>query len=70
MKFYKWVVEFQVADTWVADGFDLTDERAHDMLASDLSYAYGHELKAKVIRAPSAAAIAKEQGCATTAEGE
>ncbi len=62
-KFYKWTVEFQVADVWVEDGFDLTNERALNMLAEDLSMAeIGHELKAKVIKAPSKKAIRKEQG--------
>lgn len=49
-------------ETWVADGFDLTDDRALQMLAGDLSYAYGHELGAKVIKAPKPAAILKAQG--------
>lgn len=61
-KFYKWTVEFEVAASWVADGFDLTDERAHDMISGDLTYAYGHELRAKVIKAPAPPSIRKEQG--------
>lgn len=66
-KFYKWTVEFSVDASWVADGFDLTDERALDMLANDLSYAdAGQELKAKVIKSPSAKAIRKEQGYVDT----
>lgn len=48
----KWTVEFEVSPNWVADGFDLTDDRAQEMLAHDLSYAYGHELGAKVIKSP------------------
>lgn len=62
-KFYKWTVEFEVESVWVADGFDLTDERALDMLSSALPYAHiDSELRAKVIKAPSAASIRKEQG--------
>lgn len=61
-KFFKWTVEFQVSDNWVADGFELTDERALEMLQNDLSYAYGYELKAKVISAPDQEAIRKVQG--------
>lgn len=61
-KFFKWTVEFQVDETWVADGFELTDERALEMLQNDLTYAYGHELKAKVISAPDKEAIRKAQG--------
>lgn len=61
-KFFKWVVEIEVEESWVADGFDMTDERAHDMLAHTLPYAYNYELKAKVISAPEAAEIRKAQG--------
>ena len=58
-----WTVELSVSDNWVADGFELTDERALDMLASDLTFAYkGTELQAKVIKAPSKEQIAKLQG--------
>ena len=61
-KRFKWVVEFEVDETWVTDGFELTDERALEMLASDLAYAYGHELGAKVIKAPDPLRVAKAQG--------
>lgn len=62
-KFYKWTVEIEVDAIWVADGFDLTNERALDMLAHDLGYAnVGTELRAKVKKAPRRAAILREQG--------
>lgn len=59
---FKWVVEFEVDETWVTDGFDLTDERALQMLQDDLSFAYEHELRAKVLKAPDAKLIRKAQG--------
>lgn len=59
---YKWVVEFTVSSTWVEDGFDLDDERAHRMLAEHLPYAYGHELGARVLSAPDPKRIRVEQG--------
>lgn len=62
MKRFKWTVELTVDETWVADGFDLTDERALAMLAGDLSYAYGYELGAKVLKAPKKDDILKAQG--------
>lgn len=62
MKKFKWTVEFTVDETWVEDGFDLTDERALDMLNSDLQWARPDELGAKVIRAPDGAKIRKAQG--------
>lgn len=65
MKTYKWTVEFEVDATWVAGGFNLTDERAHSMLTNTLPYAYDTELKARVIKAPSNKSIASEQGYKT-----
>lgn len=38
-QWYAWTVEFKVHRTWVEDGFDMTDERALDMLSHDLGYA-------------------------------
>ena len=61
-KFYKWTVEFQVAASWVADGFDLTNDRAKQMIEESLPYAYGAESRARVLSAPDAKAIRKEQG--------
>ena len=61
MKTFKWVVEFEVTETWVEDGFDINEDRAQDMLANALPYAYGHELKAKVIKAPDPKYIKKAQ---------
>ena len=62
MAMLRWTVEFAVDSSWVADGFDLTDERAKEMLAGDLRYAYGHELRAKVLKYPSAERVARLQG--------
>jgi len=61
-KRFKWTVEFTVDETWVADGFDLTDERAMEMLARDLGWAYEHELGAKVIKSPTRKSINVAQG--------
>ncbi|MEQ8308061.1 MAG: hypothetical protein RIA09_16005 [Hoeflea sp.] len=58
----KWTVEFEIDATWVADGFVMTDERALEMLASDLGWASESELGAKVIKHPSLLKIAKLQG--------
>jgi hypothetical protein len=58
----KWTVEFQVATNWVEDGFDLTDERALNMLAADLGFADISELRAKVIAMPDALTVARLMG--------
>jgi hypothetical protein len=61
----KWTVQFEIDECWVADGFNLTDERALDMLAHDLGWAnVGMELGAKVIKAPDPHLIRKLQGYA------
>lgn len=61
-RWYKWTVEIQVERSWVADGFELDNDRAHDMLASTLPHALGFELKAKVLTAPPLTEILHEQG--------
>lgn len=64
-KRFKWAVEIEVDETWVEDGFDLTDERAKEMVMNDLRYAYGNEISCKVIAAPNPADIRKAQGYTT-----
>ena len=59
---FKWTVEFTVDASWVADGFEITAERAHDMLAATIGGAFNHEISAKVLKAPPQAAIRKVQG--------
>lgn len=62
-KKFKWIVEFQVDEVWVMDGFDFTDQRALDMLSHDLSYAnIGTELDARVLLSPRAMSVAAKQG--------
>ncbi len=59
----KWTIEIAVDETWIADGFDMTDERALDMLANDLKWAnIGQELGAKVLTRPDDAKVAELQG--------
>jgi hypothetical protein len=63
-KRYTWTVEITLDPTLVADGADLTDAKVHEMLSRFYSFAYGHELGARVIDAPDPEDIAKEQGFA------
>jgi len=68
-KFFKWTVEFSVAETWVEDGFDPDDEDALNMLAHRLPYAnIGQELRAKVIKRPERNAVARMQGFKSAAD--
>ena len=57
-KMLKFTVEFEVDARWIADGFDLTDERAGTMLEQALPFANSEtEIRAKVVKRPSKAAI-------------
>ena len=69
-KFYWWTVRFGVSATWVADGFDMDDDRALQMLAEHLSYAQGHELRGEVLHAPDPREVAGEQGYSTVEESD
>jgi len=62
MKKFKWVVEFEVDEKWVADGFNLTNLKAIGMLEDKLPFASGAEFKATVIKAPDFKLIRKTQG--------
>lgn len=61
-EWFTWTVEFSVHKTWVEVGFEMTDERAHQMIQNDLSYSYPEETRAKVLKAPDQKAIRKVQG--------
>ena len=61
MKF-KWLVEFSVDEKWVADGFEMTNDVAFEMLSGHLGWANFDELKAKVVKYPSNKSIKKAQG--------
>jgi len=62
MQTYKWTIEIEVDEAWIADGFDMDDERATDMLGLILGWATPDEFSAKVLKAPPAKAIRKAQG--------
>jgi hypothetical protein len=58
----KWTVEFYVDKSWVAEGFEMTDGCAFDMLAGELPWATDVELDAKVIQRPDQRTIDELQG--------
>lgn len=60
---FTWIVRLDVAPMWVADGFNLSDQRALEMLGKTLGYAnMSTELAARVLSAPPALRIAREMG--------
>jgi hypothetical protein len=64
----KWTVEIMVDETWVAYGFELTDDRAHEMLAAALPFAHCHEIGVKVTRKPKQSRVKALQGYSAEAE--
>jgi len=62
IKTFKWVVQFEVTENWVEDGFNLTEEEARNMIGNALPFANGAEYKATVIKSPSQTLIRKTQG--------
>jgi hypothetical protein len=63
MKKFKWVVEIEIDETWVADGYEAKADRVKDAILNySLGYAYDHEVNVKVLKAPSKDRIKKAQG--------
>ena len=59
---YIWTVEIHIDPTWVADGFDLDNNRLEAMLMRELSSATGAEVGGYVLKAPDPKQIRAEQG--------
>jgi hypothetical protein len=62
MKTFKWVVEFEVAESWVEDGFEIDQDRATDIIANALPFAHSSEFNATVIKSPDPKSIREVQG--------
>jgi hypothetical protein len=67
-RFYRWLCEIEVNETWVADGFNLTDDRLKEMVASDLTMAHSVEFRARVFHAPPEDSVARAQGYSNAEE--
>jgi hypothetical protein len=50
MQVFKFIVIMKVADSWIADGFQVKDriDQIEEKIAELLPYAYGHEVKVSV----------------------
>ena len=61
MQKFSFTVTMNVADSWVADGFQIKDrtEQIEELIQGLLPYAYGHEciVKVKVTGSPSDSTI-------------
>jgi len=67
-KKFTWTVQFTVDKVWIEDGFNLTADRALDMILNDLSSATSSEVKAKILTKPADSDMAKAQGYSTAKE--
>lgn len=61
-KFYKWTVEIEVNELWVADGFQIDADMVQEMIQGRIGYSYEHETRVRVVKAPSVDEIRKAQG--------
>lgn len=62
-KKFKWVVEIEVDEVWVADGYEANADRVKDAIMEySLGYAYDSEVNVKILKAPTKKSIAKAQG--------
>lgn len=69
MKKLKWVIEIDICESWVADGFNIPEDHEDkgegwiiDLLQQNLPFAYSHELGGRVIKRPCEKLIRKIQG--------
>jgi hypothetical protein len=59
----KYIVELAIDSTWVADGFDIRNNKdIKDLLQQLLPYAYGNEVSGRVISKPKLSIVKKLQG--------
>lgn len=59
---FRWLVEIEIDETWVADGFDLTPLRMKEMLERALPDSTSAETRCRILSAPERQAIAVAQG--------
>lgn len=63
MKRYTWVLEIEVDETWVEDGFDLSDpEEAKERIMRLLPFAHSNEVDVRVLKTPPIKEVRKAQG--------
>lgn len=60
----KWIVEISVDETWVEDGFNLSNPNCRESHLDErlLPHAYSYEKKVRVLKHPDLKKVAKLQG--------
>ncbi len=69
-KKFKWTIELEVAECWVADGFNPTDEMFTECLLGWLGWATESEVKARIVKKPDQEKVARMQGYENAAHME
>ncbi len=59
---YMWTVNIYVAPKWVADGFNLTEDKLNELLMKGYGWMTGDEVNGEIVRAPDKRQISTEQG--------
>lgn len=65
-KFFKWTIEIEINEVWVADGFEITADRIQEMIQEALGFSREEETRVSVIAAPHPDEIRKAQGYEVT----
>lgn len=68
-RFYKWTVEIEINEVWVAGGFEITADRVQQMIQEAIGFARESETRVRVVASPDLKKIRKAQGCAVEAQG-
>lgn len=66
--FQRFVMVFDVSDTWIADGFDPDDEGAQRMIEARLPHARGTEVRGAMLTRPPRDEVARLMGYKDDAE--
>lgn len=60
---FRWVVEIEVSENWVADGFDMNQDRVQRLKEELIPWAIsGEEVDVRVLKSPDAESIRWAQG--------
>ena len=64
-RFYKWIVEIEISEVWVADGFEITADDVQEMIQKQIGYSYEHETRVRIVKSPTVEEIRLTQGYTT-----
>lgn len=60
---FRWTITVEVAECWIADGFNPTAEQFQDAIYSEmLGYATPGEVRVAIVKAPDPVAMAAARG--------